>query len=100
MQITKILTVFSLLCVGFGLRYAEDVLFVLYGEKWVNDDTVFAFQCYMVLLGVIGINGSMEAFVMARADVVRTVPKLKYFTVFNAMVFIGSSLLLLNAGFG
>jgi hypothetical protein len=75
-------------------------LVVLYGEKWVSYESVFAFQCYMVLLGVLGINGTMETFVVARADVIHTIPKLKYYTILNAMIFIVSSLLLLQLGLG
>jgi hypothetical protein len=89
-----------LLCSAFGVRYSENVLFILYGEKWVSYDSIFALQCYMVLLGVLGINGTIETFVVARADVVHTIPKLKYFTIFNAIIFIGSSLFLLHIGLG
>lgn len=94
------ISIFSYLSIGFGFRYAENVLFILYGEKWVTSDSVLAFQCYMVLLGILGINGTMEAFVMARADVVKTVPKFKYFTVFSTLIFIGSSIIFLHYGLG
>jgi hypothetical protein len=54
----------------------------------------------MTLLAVLGINGSMEAFVMARADVVKTIPKFKYFSLLSTAIFVSTSLLLLHLGFG
>jgi O-antigen/teichoic acid export membrane protein len=96
----RVITVLSCLSVGFGFRYSENVLFILYGEKWVSADSVLAFQCYMALLAVLGINGTMEAFVMARADVVKTIPKFKYFTLLSTAFYVSTSLLLLHLGFG
>lgn len=88
------------MCIGFGFRYAGNVLQLLYGEKWVNEDSVLAFQCFMVLVGVMGLNGTIDSFVMARADAVNTIPKLKYFTVVSTGVQIGASFFLLHSGFG
>ena len=32
----KIILLFSVMCIGFGFRYAGNVLHLLYGEKWVS----------------------------------------------------------------
>lgn len=96
----KVIMLFSILCIGFGFRYAENVLYLLYGAKWVNEESVFGFQCFMILVGVMGINGAIDSFVLARADPVTTVPKLKYFTIVSTLIYIGSSLLLLHLGLG
>lgn len=100
MTLVKIINIFGFICIGFGCRYSENVLFILYGEKWVNGDSVFAFQSFMFLVGIIGLNGSIDSFVLARADVVNTVPKLKYFTIITTVIYFGSSILFLHFGLG
>jgi hypothetical protein len=54
----------------------------------------------MGLVGVMGINGSVDSFVLARADVKNTVPLLKYFTVLSTFVYFGASFLFLYFGYG
>ena len=54
----------------------------------------------MVLLSVMGFNGTIEAFVLARGDPVKTIPKIKYFSVFSTSCYIGSSLVFLHLGWG
>lgn len=59
LSLVKIITVFSLLCVGFGFRYAESALLILYGQKWVTHQSVLALQSYLLMLSILGINGSI-----------------------------------------
>ena len=70
----KIILLFSVMCIGFGFRYAGNVLHLLYGEKWVSSESVLGFQCFMILVGIMGLNFIIGAFVMARADAVHTRP--------------------------
>lgn len=37
---------------------------------------------------------------MARADVVKTIPKFKYFTLLSTLVYVGGSMVLLAVGMG
>lgn len=73
---------------------------MLYGDKWVNQEAIFGFQCYMMLISVMGINGSLDSFVIARADVKTTVPLIKYFTVISTGLYFASSLAFLYLGYG
>jgi len=54
----------------------------------------------MFLVAIIGLNGTIDSFVIARADPVNTIPKLKYYTVLTTFFYFGSSFLLLHFGFG
>ena len=96
----KIILLFSVMCIGFGFRYAGNVLHLLYGEKWVSSESVLGFQCFMILVGIMGLNGTIDAFVMARADAVHTIPQLKYYTIISTGVYFGSSFVLLHYGLG
>ena len=98
--LVKGLGYFSILCIGFGFRYSENVLYILFGEKWLSPEALAAFQAYIVLLSVMGFNGTLEAFVMARADPVLTIPKVKYFNVLSTLCSIGISYILLHEGWG
>lgn len=45
----------------------------------------------MFLVAIIGLNGTIDSFVIARADPVNTIPKLKYYTVLTTFSDFGSS---------
>jgi hypothetical protein len=54
----------------------------------------------MVLIWILGLNGTMDAFVIARANPDKTIPLIKYFTVLSTIVYFGSSLFFLHLGYG
>ena len=66
----------------------------------MGSEYILAFKVYLVLLSIMGFNGTMEAFVLARADPVVTIPKFKYFTIFSTLCYISSSFWLLHQGWG
>ena len=88
------------MCIGFGFIYAGNVLhFVLRREV---DELR---ECPRVSMfydfgGDNGINATIDAFVMARADAVHTIPQLKYYTLIRTGMYLGSSLVLLHYGLG
>ncbi len=65
--LVKSITLFSCLSLTFGYNFSEAFLGFLYGEKWVEPDSIRALQIYTVLLSFLGINGIMEAFLFAKA---------------------------------
>jgi hypothetical protein len=54
----------------------------------------------MVSIWILGLNGTIDAFVIARADPDKTVPLIKYFTILSTIVYFGSSFLFLHLGLG
>lgn len=62
----KATLLFSVLSLSFGFNYSESFLLLLYGEKWVDSESILAMRTYTVLLSVLGLNGIVEAFTFAR----------------------------------
>ena len=65
-MIVRAILLFSGLSVVFGHNYAADFIGLLYGAKWVDEDSAFALRVYTLLLSVLGVNGIVEAFLFAK----------------------------------
>lgn len=83
--LVKAIALFSMLSLSFGYNYSEPFLGMLYGRKWVDQDTVQALQVYTVLLSVLGINGIMEAFLFAKG--INSFKVYNYASVFPAVIY-------------
>ncbi len=82
----KSITLFSCLSLTFGYNFSEAFLGFLYGEKWVDTDSVSALQIYTMLLSFLGINGVMEAFLFAKGG--KSLQNYKYISIFPTSVYI------------
>lgn len=98
--LVKNLTLFSVVCLSYGYAFTPTVLVFLYGDKWISEEAVSAFRWYLALLCALGLNGTMEAFLLARAHPTRTIPKFKYFSILCTGAYLASSYGLLESGFG
>ena len=90
----KSITLFSCLSLTFGYNFSEPFLGLLYGEKWVEDDSIRALQIYTVLLSFLGINGIMEAFLFAKAG--KEFKNYKYISIIPTAVYVVLSFLFIN----
>ena len=67
---------------------------LLYGEKWVDVDSIRALQIYTILLSVLGINGIMDAFLFAKG--VNSLKMYKYISIIPTVIYVLLSFYLLN----
>ena len=58
----------SSILIIFSQFWSYHLLYFLYGSHWVNDSTILILQCYSVYVLLMGINGQLEVYVMARAS--------------------------------
>ena len=64
----KVVSLLGLVFVTFGVQYVPVLLAVLPGKKWSSPDAVATLQLYCAYVLILGLNGSLEAFVFATAN--------------------------------
>lgn len=98
LQFVKYILTLSIALLSFGYNFTQTSLLLLYGDKWVNRDSIKAMRTYMVLVVFLGLNGVIEAFLFARGK--QSINKYNYFSFITTGIYLGSTILFLNLGMG
>lgn len=83
---------------SFGYNYSEAFLRLLYGDKWVSEESVLALRTYAVLLIFLGLNGVIEAFLFAKGK--ESINRYNWLSIVTTGVYLGSTVLFLEMGYG
>ena len=83
----KSVTNFSILAVSFGYNYSRPLLLMLYGDKWITEQSVLAMRTYCLLVVFLGYNGVIEAFFFSKAK--NSMNRYNFLTIFTTSIYLG-----------